>query len=157
MAKVSALKAIKETARAEELRDENQETKLVELTSYLENKFSIRLIKTAQPGVLLPTYCLYKNKVAVGFADIIFGPREDYVKFKAWNFRLGTFVTEIFGVPADSTHKKIHRMRYVIFLITRDVIYRWTYKGDRGKPYGTLLDDENLVVCLPKREFEVLE
>lgn len=157
MAKVSAIKAAKEAARSEELREESQESKLADLTSYLDTKFSIRLIRTDQPGVLFPGYCLYKHKVAVGFADIIFGSREEYVKFKAWNFRLGTFVTELFGVPTDATHKKINRMRYVIFLITRDAVFRWSYKTGRSKPYGTLLDNDNLMVCIPKREFEALE
>lgn len=150
------LKVNKE-ARLKELLENDRGLLVDGLNHKLEEKHKIS-IQEFNPNqkTALPGYSLQANGKTIGFADVILGNRDEYIKVKVSTYRNGVFACETFGVPKDEQMTEIIRLRYVVFLLNHKDIYSWAYKGKRTKPLPTLFEDGEMYVAIKRQEFDLV-
>ena len=122
----------------------------------LDMKVSLEVF-TLDEKSILPGYCLKMNGKDIGFADVLYGRREDFLKVKVSTYRNGVFFTEHFGIPKDETLKECVRFRYVVFLLAFDAMYKWVYKPEKVKAHPVLNTEDGMYVYIDKKELEVLK
>lgn len=155
--KTKTQKQVAKEERIEKANKEDQARLFEKLKAILAEKYTLQIGAFSEDRAkTLPAFMLYRGKTGIGFADVLFGKREEYIKLGVLTYRSGIFVAEHFGIIAPGSAKGCERMRYVVFLLNHEQSYRWSYNPDKIKPHPTLLTDEGLMVCIKKNEWEPL-
>lgn len=145
------------TQRIEKARELDKERILPMLFDRLRERRGIKLSPyNPDERKLLPQFTMWEEGAEdprlLGFADVLFGKREDFIKVPVSSLRNGAFVTTHLQAPGTKEDPKAKDVRYLVFLADWDSFLFLEYSPKRK--YVTLTMGDQIFACVPKTHFQ---